>query len=191
MRIAVSGSHSTGKSTLIAAFLARRAHYTHEPEAYEELADEITLSTPEGPDAEGLAMLLEHTLSRVADHPPGAMVIFERSPLDYLAYAAASRSLSRSDRTEFLRKYRPAVRDAVRHLDLVAFVPVSRRGPMAGRPHEDERFRRRVDDVLRRVLIDDEYDVFSGGAPDVVELSPAPDQQLAELMSRTGGGERP
>jgi hypothetical protein len=43
MRFAVSGSHGTGKRTLIAAFLDRRPGYLHEPEASETLADEIEL----------------------------------------------------------------------------------------------------------------------------------------------------
>jgi hypothetical protein len=35
VRVAVSGSHSVGKSTLIAAFLSRHPEYAHEPEAPE------------------------------------------------------------------------------------------------------------------------------------------------------------
>ena len=91
MRIAVSGSHSTGKSTLIAAFLAKCPGYLHEPEAFESLADDVELTSSEGPTAEGLQALLEHTISSLALHPPGTLVVFERSPVDYLAYAAASR----------------------------------------------------------------------------------------------------
>ena len=68
MRVAVSGSHSTGKSTLIAAFLAKCPEYVHEPEAYEELADDIALLASEGPDIEGLTALLVHTVSAVGRH---------------------------------------------------------------------------------------------------------------------------
>jgi hypothetical protein len=103
MRVAVSGAHRTGKSTLIAAFLAQRPQYAHEPEAYEDLADDIALLAFEGPDIEGLAALLVHTVSTIGGHGPGAAVIFERSPVDYLAYAAATRSIARAERDEFLR----------------------------------------------------------------------------------------
>jgi len=187
-RVAVCGSHSTGKSTLIAAFLAKRPAYIHEPEAYEELADDIGLSAQEGPDADGLAALLEHTISVLANHGPGASVIFERSPVDYIAYAAASRSISRADRAELLRSRIPRVRDGVRNLDLIALLPVVSGGAAASRPHEDERFRKRVDEELRRLLIDDDRDLFSGeDTPLVLELSPQPDLQLAELLRRTAG----
>jgi predicted ATPase len=187
MRVAVSGSHSTGKSTLIAAFVGKRPQYVYEPEAYEVLADDITLTSSEGPDPEGLKALLEYTASVLADHRRGASVIFERSPVDYLAYAAATRSVTPSDRAEFIRAHLPTVRDSVRHLDLIVLLPVSSKGCIASRPGENERFRKRVDDRLRRALIDDGYDIFAGrDVPVVRELSPFPDLQLAELLRRTG-----
>jgi hypothetical protein len=189
MRVAVSGSHSTGKSTLIAAFLAQCPAYAHEPEAYEELADDIALLTSEGPDIEGLAALLTHTVSTVGRHGPGAAVIFERSPVDYLAYAAATRSIARADRDEFIRTYVPIVRAAVRSLDLIALLPAAGEGPVASRPGEDDRFRKRVDEELRRALIDDDYDVFAADpGPRVVEFSAVPDRQLSELVRLTANG---
>ena len=54
MRVAVSGSHSTGKSTLIAAFVDLRPQYLYEPEAYETLADDVALTAAEGPSPDGL-----------------------------------------------------------------------------------------------------------------------------------------
>lgn len=190
MRIAVSGSHSTGKSTLVAAFLEKRQHYLHEPEAFEVLADEIALTPSEGPEPEGLAALLTYTVAVLSTHRPGASVIFERSPVDYLAYAAASRSMAATERTEFMRLHVPRVRDAVRRLDLIVLLPVSSEGPIASRPGEDESFRDRVDDRLRQALLDDDYALFEGpDAPKVLELSPFPGRQLAELMQRTEVGE--
>ena len=77
MRVAVSGSHATGKSTLIAAFLARRPEYAHEPEAYETLADDIDLTSSEGPTPEALRALLDFTVAEVASRDAGSSVIFE------------------------------------------------------------------------------------------------------------------
>ena len=192
MRVAVSGSHSTGKSTLIAAFVAKRPQYVYEPEAYEVLADDIALMSSEGPSPEGLSALLEYTASVLARYRRGAAVIFERSSVDYLAYAAAARSTSAAERDEFMRAQVPTVRASVRNLDLIVLLPVSSKGPIGPRPDEDERFRERVDDKLRRALFDDDYDLFAGReAPDVLELSPFPDQQLAELMRRTEVGAEP
>lgn len=183
MRLAISGSHGTGKSSLIAAFVDRLPGYVYEPEAYEALADDVPTTFSRGPTLEGLEALLEYTLEAVSGYEPGACVVFERSPVDYLAYAAAGSERESGPAAAFLEAHRPAVRAAVRNLDLIALVPVSTSGPVAPRPGEDERFRTRVDEVLRGALIDDDYDLFGDeGAPVVVELSPLPERQLAALV---------
>jgi predicted ATPase len=182
MRLAVSGSHGTGKSTLIAAFLARRPEYLHEPEAYETLGDDVDLASGERPTAEGLQALLEYTARAVSHYPPGARVVFERSPVDYLAYAGRGQAA-------FVQEQLPTVRAALRHLDLIVLLPVSPAGPIQARPGEDGRFRRRVDRRLRGALLDDDYDLLGGGeAPRVVELSALPERQLAELLRLTAEG---
>jgi AAA domain-containing protein len=186
MRVAVSGAHGTGKSTLVAAFLERCPDYAHEPEAFETLGDEVALEGDE-PTAEGLRLLLDHTAAAIETHGPGASVIFERSPVDYLAYAAASRSWPPGAAVDFLDAALPVVRRALRGLDLVVFLPVSARGPSA-RPDESPRFRKRVDRALGRALLDDEHDLFGGpGAPRVVALPPDLDGRLAGLVRLTGG----
>ena len=188
MKVAVAGSHSTGKSTLIAGFVSRRPEYTYEAEAYEALEADVEIVS-DGPTPEGLAALLEYTVSAVSRHPRGACVVFERSPVDYLAYAAASRRMwGPQEAAEFLSTYVPAVRASVRDLDVIALVPLVRGGPIAGRPGEDERFRRRVDERLRRALVDDDFELFEGHTPMVVELAPSPERQLAQLMDITAAG---
>src|SRR6185436_4214463 len=100
----------------------------------------------------------------------------------------AARSIAPAGRTEFMTTYVPVVRAAVCSLDLIAFLPVARGGPVTSRPHENDRFRRRVDEELRRALIDDEYDLFATRpAPRVIELSASPTRQLSELLRLTGG----
>lgn len=186
MRVAISGSHGTGKSTLIASFLARHPAWVHEPEAFESLADEIDLTPSEGPTPEGLQALLEHSISAVGLHRPEESVLFERSPVDYLAYAAASRrSWPGESIASFLSASIPRVRDAVRNLEVIAFLPVASRG-VQSRSGENPRFRRRVDEALRRALVDDDYDLFGESkSPRVVELSPVPERRLAELIRLT------
>jgi len=60
MRGAVSGSHSTGKSTL--------------------LADDVALTSSEGPSPDGLQALLDYTIAAVGRQGPDACVI-QLSPL--------------------------------------------------------------------------------------------------------------
>lgn len=185
MRVAVSGSHGTGKSTLIAAFLERCPSYVHEPEAFETLGDEVELAGDE-PTADGLRLLLDHAASAVGAYGPAASVIFERSPVDYVAYAAASRSWPPGAVAGFLEAALPVVRRSLGGLDLIAFLPVSARGP-AARPGESPRFRRRVDRALGRALLDDEHDLFGGsGAPRVVALPADAHGRVEELVRLAG-----
>lgn len=183
MRIAVSGSHSVGKSTLIAAFLDRHPQYAHEPEAFEVLGDDVDLTEAGVPTPDGLSTLLEYTVSAVQAQSPEARVVFERSPVDYLAYAAASgRAWGPDEKHEFLATHTPIVRASIRHLDIVAYLPLSASG--VGRRHgEDERFRKRVDLWLRRLLLDDVSDLFADEpSPRVAALPAKPDRQLAALI---------
>jgi predicted ATPase len=182
MRVAVSGSHGTGKSTLIAAFLERCPEYAHEPEAFEVLGDDVELAGDEGPTADGLRLLLAHTVSTLDRCAPGASVVFERSPVDYLAYAIASRSWARGSAAAFLEESLPLVRRSLGHLDLIAFLPVAPGGP-AVRPGEDPRFRKRVDRALTNALLDDEYDLLGeAGSPLVVALPTELERRVAELI---------
>jgi hypothetical protein len=183
VRVAVSGSHGTGKSTLIAAFLARRPEYAHEPEAFETLGDDVDLSASGGPTADGLHRLIGFTAQALAAHPPASDVVHERSPVDYLAYAAASRrAWPKGEAEQFLESHAPLVRACLRDLDLIVLVPVS--AAIEGRA--GDRYRKRVDEHLRRMLIDDDLDLFrDDGSPRVVELPPDPDRRLAELLLLT------
>jgi hypothetical protein len=184
VRVAVAGTHGTGKSTLIAAFLDRCPRYAHEAEAFETLGDDVDLTEAEGPTAEGLDVLLQFTVRAACAYASGADVIHERSPLDYVAYAFASR-WPRGEARRFLAERRDALRLALDHLDLIALVPRSK--DVEARAGEDERFRRRVDERLRRALIDDDHDLLGGAhAPRVAELSPAPTRWLEELLRLTG-----
>ena len=177
MRVAVSGSHGVGKSTLIAAFLDRHPEYAHEPEAFEVLADDIDLTESGAPTSDGLRALLEFTVSALDGRSAQANVVFERSPIDYLAYAAASGGAwPQGEKRRFLATHSPIVRSSIRHLDLVAYLPLSAMGPRQRRG-EDRPFRQRVDLWMRRILIEDVYGLFENGKPPrVVELPAAPDR---------------
>jgi hypothetical protein len=125
-------------------------------------------------------------VAAVESHPAGANVVFERSPVDYLAYAAASGRAWEHDALEdFLRSAVPVVRGSLRNLDLIVLLPVSRGGPIQGRVDEDDKFRRRVDRRLRSALVDDDYDLFGGTTTLVEELPADPDRQLAEVVRLT------
>ena len=111
MKIAVSGSHCTGKSTLIDEFLRVHPEFVHEAEPYEEMGEEFSAE----PNVEDFVRQLEFNIERLKQHAPGTKVIYERCPIDFLAYIeCVSR---RSD---------PILEglELSQHLDLIVYLPI-------------------------------------------------------------------
>lgn len=101
MRIAVSGTHCTGKSTLIDDFLAVRRDFAHEPEPYEWSEDA------------DFSRQLEISIERWQTHAAGARVIGERCPLDFIAYLRATGEDAPVDEH---------VQRAMQHIDLLVLL---------------------------------------------------------------------
>ena len=95
MRIVVSGTHCSGKSTLVSDFLAAHRDYTHEPEPWEWLVEVYNESLPEEPDGAGFHRQLEVSVERLRTYGRTAHLIAERCPLDFLAYILALDDLGR------------------------------------------------------------------------------------------------
>ena len=169
MRIAVSGTHCSGKSTLVEEFLLKHNSYRHEPEAYEalhELSDDIF---PE-PTAESFFAQLEYHVNRLQLYRQGDRVIFERSPFDYIAYLSAFSSLQRSSADSYLAKRSVSIaRDAVHLLDLIVFLPGSEIDTVGD--DEDPALRDAVDMILEDYLMNDSLEALAGGRPPVVQLT--------------------
>ena len=83
MRIVVSGTHASGKSTLIADFAAAHPGYRMLPDPF-ELLDEAAEA-----DAAAFVAQLRLSAARLTRLAPGDDVIAERGPLDFLAYLDA------------------------------------------------------------------------------------------------------
>ena len=160
MRIAVSGTHGSGKSTLIDAFLEHHDDYIHEPEAYvllEELYGETFAGQPSIADFE---RQLQFHLEVVRRYGPRDNVIFERSPFDYVAYM-----LALGERDARRREWIDEACAAADGLDLIVFLPLDPHVPIAIAEEEDLPLREAVDELLTAMLIDDEFDCFGDGKP--------------------------
>ena len=123
MRIAISGTHCCGKSTLINEFLGAHPDFAHEPEPYEALQEEHGETFTAEVCAEDFYRQLEYNLSRLRHYGPSDLVIYERSPADFVAYMLALVDLGRDrDATRVLESSLEMARDAIAHLDMVVFL---------------------------------------------------------------------
>jgi hypothetical protein len=153
MRIVVSGSHGTGKTTLVADLAARLPGYVAIEEPYYALeAEGHTFATPPGID--DFEALIERATVSLADHAdPNA--IFDRGPIDYLAYLAV---VSR-DVTSVMGIGLPKALAALKSIDLFLFVPIEEPDRMADFDIEARGLRRRADALLRSILLEDAWSV--------------------------------
>ncbi len=88
MRIAISGTHRTGKSTLIEELAASLPGYRTVPEPY-ELLEERGYEFAYPPTVEDFLAQLKQSLALL--RRPVRNVLFDRCPLDFIGYILATR----------------------------------------------------------------------------------------------------
>lgn len=185
MRIAVAGTHASGKSTLIADFLAAHPEYEHEAEPYEWLDEDL-----EAPDAGSFFRQLQLSVRSSAEQPEGARVIAERSPLDFLAYLMALDELGRGGRSaDLTARAEPLAAAGMRHVDLLVVLPLGS-GPdrIEVDGSEDPALREAMNDVLLE-LVDDTG--LIGEHTTVVEVSGSPARRLSALEAAVAASAEP
>lgn len=172
MRIAVSGTHCTGKSTLIDEFLRAHPEFVHEPEPYTVLVEDLGEEFAAEPCVEDFHRQLEFNIDRLQQHAPGDRVIYERCPVDFLAYMDALDSKS----VEALLN---PISDAMRNLDLILYLPLNDTASDSEYP----KLRKAVDRRLSAIFRDDEFGVLSSCSATIVEARGSTVQRLRIIES--------
>ena len=151
MRIAVSGTHGVGKSTLIDEFLRTHQEFVHEPEPYTVMVEDFGEEFSEEPNVEDFRRQLEFNIERVRQHAPEEKVIYERCPVDFLAYIDALEPKS-------VEAFLSPVAKAVQNLDLIVYLPLEDDHAIES---EYPKLQKAVDRRLNTMLLDDELGIIS------------------------------
>ncbi|MPZ48044.1 MAG: AAA family ATPase [Dehalococcoidia bacterium] len=150
LRIAVSGTHGVGKSTLVETLSLRLPHHQIVEESYYVLDDAgYEFSTP--PSVDEFKLLFRHELKALRRRQQN--VIFDRCPLDYLGYLFALSEIDSFD----LDRWQPTIRRAIGSLDLLVFIPVTPEADALIPRAAYQDLRSAVDDVLREIILDDRF----------------------------------
>jgi predicted ATPase len=170
MRVAISGTHGVGKSTLIDEFLRRHPEFVHEPEPYTVMVEDLGEEFSAKPCVEDFRRQLEFNIDRLSQHAADDNVIYERCPVDFVAYIHALDAQS----AEVLLESIP---EAMRQLDLIIYIPLD------ATSGEDEfpKLQRAVDRRLSAIFRDDEFGIMSSTNARVVEAEGPTDQRLRTL----------
>lgn len=182
MRIVVSGTHASGKSTLVCD-LAAALRCEQLPDPF-ELVDDLE---PGG--AESFVAQLELAAERLVELPTGAAVVAERGPVDSLAYLEALADLGRrSASPDALGGLRAVTAAAMAHVDLLVVLPLEVPDVIRVPDDEDPDLRAAMDARLLDLVDDDE---LVGAATWVVEVVGSPqhrlDQVLTAVAASSGG----
>ncbi|GMM97102.1 MULTISPECIES: AAA family ATPase [Microbacterium] len=174
MRIVVSGTHASGKSTLVSDFALRHPEFVVLPDPF-ELVDEAW----DSPSAVLFAAQLRLSAARL--HPNGTTesLIAERGPIDFLAYLLALDELNRAAASrELIEQSIDITREAMRHVDLLVVLPLDTGAGIFAPADEDLPLREVMNDVLLDLAADEE---IAGAAMNVVEVTGGRNQRRAAL----------
>lgn len=173
MRVAFSGSHRVGKTTLLEAVAAELPRYASVDEPYCEL-EEQGYEHFDPPALEDFEAQLEQSIASLEGS--GRDVLFDRCAADVLAYL-----LTHEDADEFdLDEHIERVREAMATLDLIVFVPIESPDRIPLPSHEERRFRQRVHKMLEYLLLEDPHDF----GVEVLVVEGELRQRLASVMPR-------
>ena len=191
MRIAISGSHSLGKSTVVNDWVAKHPQFIREKEPYRVLGlmgpYEIHFRDASTKLHNGLQMY--YNISRIYRyHQSTDDVIFDRAPVDYIAYSQYTANQGSTDIDDaFVESMVPVVRESLDHLDILAFVPKSEAWPVEmeadGIRPVDHAYRDEVDAIYKQIYREGRFNVLPAThGPLLIELWGAREQRLQQLQ---------
>lgn len=173
MLVVVSGTHASGKSTLISEFAALHPDFEVLPDPFELLDD-----TDAEPGADSFFAQLQLAAARLREPARGVSRIAERGPLDFLAYLDALMSLRRPGRSlAMFRGGLATAAGAMAQADLLVLLPLTEADHIEVPDDEDPELRSAMNDALLELA--DDPDLV--GNARVIELTGSPSHRLAQL----------
>lgn len=179
MRVVVSGTHGTGKSTLVADLVERHPGFRVLGDPADELAGDAAEASTD-------LVLAQFAVAvrRLQRLRPGTDAVCERGPLDYLAYLRALHELGRDRHARALSA--DALEEAaaaMEHVDLVVLLVTEAATDASLGADEDPELR----DAMQEALLElhDDPDLI-GASTRVVELAGSPERRLRALGELLG-----
>jgi len=180
VRIVVSGTHASGKSTLISDFALRHPEFTVLADPF-DMIDERAVARDPRTFAAQLRLAADRLADNedVTDEDEGGDLLAERGPLDFLAYLVALAELGDVELDEgFTERAVARTAAALRTVDLLVVLPLAAGDGIEVGDEEDPELRDAMNDALLDLLDDTE---LIGTNPTIIEITGPPEVRLALL----------
>ena len=139
MKIAITGAHRVGKTTLAEKLHESLPDYDCRPEPYYEL-EETGHMFSEKPNVDDYLEQFEYSLHQISKS--GKNVIFDRCPVDILAYIQAIND------SENIQALYHRVQNVIREIDIIVFVPIEDPDLISCPESDFPELRSRVNEIL-------------------------------------------
>ncbi len=172
MRIAVSGTHFIGKSTLIEDFIKKHPEYKSEIEPYYKLQNEKSMELSLEPSLDSLLEQLDYSINQLSECSNQRNIIFDRCPVDFIAYAMCALDEDDMDvnDSEVSERF-PDIKTALNNLDFILFLPITKENAIEY-TEENPAYRKLADKCFKKIYRDDVCDIFPKyNHPKVIEIS--------------------
>lgn len=184
MRIAVSGTHFIGKTTFIEDFINLHTNYRREIEPYYKLHEEKEVEVALEPSLDSLIEQLDCSINQLNESTEEKNVIFDRCPIDFLAYAMCALKEDDIDinDSEVAERF-DEIKEALDSLDLIVFLPISNENAIEY-TEENPTYRRMADKHFKQIYREDLLDIFPCyNHPKVIEITGNPAERVRKLES--------
>ena len=185
MKIAISGTHCTGKSTYVKDFLKKWTSYTTPATTYRDFIKYKDLPHSKNGTEDSQMAILEALVKESSQYTRKDNVIFDRCIVDNLAYSSWL-FLNGKVSEKFLDQSRIMVRRALEDFDIIFFIPLTSVSPV-----DFVKDDLRDDDLIYRDEIDNIFKTFvqsyrqqdgrvfpTDDGPPVIEMFGNPEERI-------------
>lgn len=189
MRISISGTACQGKTTLIKDFIKNWPKYSTPSQTYRDTIKSGNYPHSKNCNKEGQWAILNHMIDELQKYSKEDKVIFDRGPLDCLVYTMWAYEKQSSDIDEaFVNKIIPIVKESMKYLDVIFFVPITKASPVAiindGTRETDPVYIEEIDNIFKAMFFQYQHNLgrtpfFSADdCPAIIEIFGKPQERI-------------
>jgi predicted ATPase len=197
MRISFSGTGNSGKTTMVKSFLHTWQQYVTPEKTYRDILEEENLTHSTETSIETQNKILDFMVDQVVGYDKDSRVIFDRCPLDNVAYTLWCNEKEKDGFTrEFVTKQISIMRESMRSLDIIFLCRFDKSQKIEndGFRETNKEFILEVDNIFSSLFQqysqNPEADIFfpKGDSPAVIEL-PHKAQERIDLVAQYIGSD--